>query len=187
MKDKIIIINGLGGCGKSTFVKLSKDYCCNRWKNVRAYEISSIDFVKEVATFCGWDGSKTTKNRIFLHNLKVLLEEWDSVPDKKVFEKIKELRKYQTNSIFFINIREGYNIDIFKSLAKEQNYDCLTLIVKNPNIKTNEVPELIEQINNYKYDIIINNNKSLNHLEFLAKNFTQDLVDGKFDNLFNKE
>lgn len=181
MKDKIIIINGLGGCGKSTFVKLCKDYCKARLENVKAYELSSIDFVKEVAIFCGWDGSKTTKNRTFLHNLKVLLEEWDEVPDKKVFEKIKELKNGQINNIFFVNIREGYNIDIFKSLAKEQNYDCLTLIVRNSNIKTNEVLELIEQINNYKYDIIINNNKDLSHLEFLAKNFMQDLVNGKFD------
>ena len=66
-------------------------------------------------------------------------------------------------------------------MAKELGYDCLTLIVKNPNIITNEVPELISAINNYNYDVIINNNKNLSDLTFLANNFMQDLIDGKFD------
>ena len=60
-------------------------------------------------------------------------------------------------------------------------FDCITLGVKNPNIETNEVVELISQINDYRYDIIINNNKDLIYLDYLAKNFMQDLIDGKFD------
>ena len=181
MKDKIVIINGLGGCGKSTFVKLCKDYCENKWEHVKAYELSSIDFVKEVATFCGWDGSKTLKNRTFLHDIKVILEEWDDVPSKKVFENIYQLTDFHTTSIFFVNIREAYNIEKFKDMAQELNYDCITLGVKNPNINTNEVIELITQINEFGYDVVINNNKDLIYLDSLAQNFMQDLIEGKFD------
>lgn len=181
MKDKIIIINGLGGCGKSTFAKLCKDYCEAKWEYVKVYELSSIDFVKEVATFCGWDGSKTTKNRTFLHDIKIILEEWDNVPNKKVFEKIYSFGDSHTVKVFFVNIRETYNIEKFKDMAHEQNFECITLGVKNPNINTNEVVELIDQINRYEYDVIINNNKDLSHLEFLAQNFMQDLIDGKFN------
>lgn len=181
MKDKIIIINGLGGCGKSTFVKLCKEYCETRWESVKVHELSSIDFVKDVATFCGWDGSKTLKNRTFLHDIKVILEEWDDVPSKKVFEKVYQLMDFHTISVFFINIREAYNIEKFKDMTDENVFDCITLGVKNPNKNTNEVIELIDQINGYKYDVVINNNKDLNHLDFLAQNFMQDLIDGKFN------
>lgn len=80
-----------------------------------------------------------------------------------------------------MNIREAYNIEKFKDMAQKLNYDCITLGVKNPNIDTNEVIELIDQINEYKYDAVINNNKDLIHLEFLAQNFMQNLLDGKFN------
>lgn len=181
MEDKIIIINGCGGCGKSTFIRFCQDYCNSRWQDVKVYELSSVDFVKDVAAFCGWDGTKTTKNRTFLHNIKVLLEEWNDVPNKKVLERINLLKNHQSLGVFFVNIREDYNINSFKAMAKKLGYNCLTLIVKNPNIITNEVPELISAINNYNYDVIINNNKNLSDLTFLANNFMQDLIDGKFD------
>ena len=66
-------------------------------------------------------------------------------------------------------------------MTDENVFDCITLGVKNPNKNTNEVIELIDQINGYKYDVVINNNKDLNHLDFLAQNFMQDLIDGKFN------
>ena len=58
---KFVIINGLGGCGKSTFIKLCKDYCEDpdtygiSWK---VEELSTVDFVKEVARLCGWKDTK---------------------------------------------------------------------------------------------------------------------------------
>ena len=66
-------------------------------------------------------------------------------------------------------------------MTDENVFDCITLGVKNPNKDTNEVIELIDQINGYKYDVVINNNKDLNHLDFLAQNFMQNLIDGKFN------
>jgi hypothetical protein len=177
--DKVIIINGLGGCGKSTFIRLCKDYSESAWKNINIYELSSVDFVKEVATFCGWDGTKTTKNRTFLHNIKVLLEEWDNIPHKKLLEQIKSYNNPTIQNIFFVNIREDYNINSFKAMLKENNLDCITLGVINPNKDTNEVIELINQINEYPYDVIIKNDGDIAYLSTLAKDFMRDLIKGE--------
>lgn len=183
MEDKIIIINGLGGCGKSTFIDLCKNYCIEENNGVNVYELSSIDFVKDVATFCGWDGSKTTKNRTFLHNIKVILEEWDDIPNKKVLEKIDRFVGFDSNNVFFVNIREPYNIEKFKEAAKRRNFECFTLIVENKNKETNEVTELINQINDYNYDIIVNNNGNLQHLYSLAKEFMNILIENKTNSI----
>lgn len=184
MKDntvKVIIVNGMGGCGKSTFVSYCEEYCEQRWENVIAYELSSVDFVKRIAFNCGWDGTKTTENRAFLHNLKTLLESWNDIPNKKVLEEIEFLKSSKKNTVFFVNIRENYNIEKFKKTVEERGYKCYTLIVNNKKLQSNEAPQLIELIKNYKYDINIENNKSLENLKVKAMSFMQDLIDGKFD------
>ena len=66
----VVVINGSGGVGKSTFIEL-----CREWDN-RVFETSTVDFVKEVAKMCGWDGTKTDENRKFLSDLKDLLSQW---------------------------------------------------------------------------------------------------------------
>ena len=66
---KVIIINGKAEVGKDTLVTMCKDLLgANRILN-----ISTVDFVKEVANFCGWDGTKTPENRKFLSDLKDLV------------------------------------------------------------------------------------------------------------------
>ena len=62
---EIIVINGYPESGKDTFVNLCKNIVGESFvKN-----ISTVDFVKEVAMLCGWDGTKTPKNRKFLSDL----------------------------------------------------------------------------------------------------------------------
>lgn len=53
---KIIVINGAGTSGKDTFVKLVSKYA-------KTINYSSVDFVKEVARFAGWNGQKDEKGR----------------------------------------------------------------------------------------------------------------------------
>ena len=82
---KVVIINGKGGSGKDTFVAMCRDVLgANRILN-----ISTVDYVKEVAQFCGWDGTKTLENRRFLSDLKRILTEWNEIPLKKVCQEVK--------------------------------------------------------------------------------------------------
>ena len=87
MEARIVIINGSGGSGKSTFVRLCKEILESQ-TNWNVLELSTVDWVKAVAQFAGWDGSKEEKDRKFLHELKMALEEWIILPIKKYLTKL---------------------------------------------------------------------------------------------------
>ena len=77
---KIFVINGAPRAGKDTFVEICKDLIGNE----RCLNVSTVDFVKEVAKFAGWDGNKTPEARKFLSDLKDIMTEYDNIPFKKV-------------------------------------------------------------------------------------------------------
>ena len=167
---KIFIINGLGGCGKSTFSKFCIDYYKEKY-NKNAYEVSTVDYVKEVAEYCGWQHTKFNKDRIFLHDIKEALEAWNDSPTISVFNKIEELDKNSNNNIYFVNIRESKYIEKFIRFAEDKNYYIETIIVEAPNIKSNEVPELVNDIYSISYDYYIINDGSLEDLKKSAELF----------------
>ena len=174
---KVVIINGKGGSGKDTFVTMCKDVLGAE----RIYNISTVDFVKEVATMCGWDGTKTPKNRKFLSDLKDLLTEWDDVPLKKIMAEAvacsacAEILGELDRSVLFIHCREPKEID---KLTKElQQYEPVTLLIRR------EVAENVAQINhadndvlNYSYDYTIYNDSTLSWLRNEAKVFLRDYL-----------
>ena len=174
---KIVIINGTGGAGKDTFVAMCKDVLgaglvCN---------ISTVDFVKEVAEFCGWDGTKTPKNRKFLSDLKDLLTEWNNIPFKRVCQEVKTWQHIWIASgeygeaVVFIHCREPKEID---KLRKEfEQYDATTLLIRRT------AAESVEQINhadndvlNYSYDYTIYNDSTLSWLRNEAVVFLRDYL-----------
>lgn len=77
----IIVINGLPRSGKDTFVYLVSKYAITS-------NFSSVDFVKDVAKYAGWNGEKDGKSRLFLSKLKELLSKYDDIPYKKIKEEI---------------------------------------------------------------------------------------------------
>ena len=83
---KVVVINGMPGCGKTTFEEMCSDICdpfaVEPTSHVPGFSegrvlgidiCSTVDFVKVVARQCGWDGTKNLKNRKFLSDLKDLL------------------------------------------------------------------------------------------------------------------
>lgn len=143
-------------------------------ENLIIYELSTVDWPKEIAKFCGWDGGKTDKDRLFLSELKKALEKWDDSPNNFVLERIQNLieKAPQKNYLFFVNIREIYNIARFKQLLhKKLNLESEDLLIKNDNIgliKTNPADAGI-LAHNYNYTIL--NNKGIKELELEADNF----------------
>ena len=172
---KIVIINGTGGAGKDTFVTMCKDILGTEY----VYNISTVDFVKEVATLCGWDGTKTPKNRKFLSDLKDLLTEWDDIPLKKVVANVTACAAYAEDSstidesIVFIHCREPKEIE--KLVHQFKDY-ATTLLIRR------DVAEAVTQINhadndvlNYPYDYAIDNNGSLSALRAKAAMFLREV------------
>lgn len=170
------IVNGYPQSGKDTFI----DICLEK---IGPYglKISIIDFVKKIAKECGWDGKKSEKNRKFLSNLKDLLTEWEDVPYKKLLEKISRftfsLESYDVsdNGIVFIISREKKDIE---RLQKDLN--AKTILIKRKEAEkeqfSNHADKNVEEI---KYDIIIDNNGSYGDLINKSYHFLKTLGDNK--------
>ena len=56
--------------------------------------ISTVDYVKEIATECGWDGTKTPENRKFLSDLKRVLTEWNEKPLRETVAAVDAYGEY---------------------------------------------------------------------------------------------
>lgn len=160
MNKKIFIINGSGGVGKDTFVNMVGKY-------VPTVNFSSVDKIKEIARLVGWEGGKTGKDRKFLSDLKKLITEYNDMPYKTVVEKIKNFKEDVVNEYLFLHIREPEEI---KRIDSE--YDVSTILVKRPieQITSNDADS---RVNEYNYDIVINNTGDLTELNDLAKMFVE--------------
>ena len=168
---KIFVINGLPRSGKDTFVEFCKKHSC--W----CLNVSTVDFVKEIATHAGWDGTKTPTNRAFLSSLKDLLTLWNDVPFKKVCKSIeyfkREMEAYDfdpnTEGVVFIHCREPQEIDRFRVELGSQSI-LLTRGAVEGEKQSNHADA---NVNNYQYDYIIANAGSLLDLEETAIRFLE--------------
>ena len=171
---QLVLINGMATSGKSTFAQFCIDYAKRKY-GVNGEELSTVDWVKEVARFCGWDGKKTELDRRFLSDLKFALERWDGSPVTSVLDKLKK-HPEDESWISFVNCREPRNIDEFIQLNMETTgWPCVTVFVQNdraPKITSNPADA---GVFNYNYDIYINNNSDLIALRQEAERFVDEL------------
>lgn len=168
---QIIIVNGMPTSGKSTFV----EYCLKElgcWGR----EISTVDFVKDIAKQAGWNGEKNLKNRKFLSDLKDLLTEWDDVPYKKIKQAYDafnfELAQYDVShhkAFLFVHCREPQEIQKFKD-----RLNAVTVLIRREAVESNEQSNHADsEVFNFKYDAEITNNESLRELKEKAKGFIE--------------
>lgn len=171
---KVVVVNGRPGVGKSEFERLCKEQCnlFNRvvgFSNDRRLWIditSTVDFVKEVATMCGWDGTKTLENRKFLSDLKDLLTNWDDVPYKMIEHRAKTLPS-NSDWIMFVDCREPAEIQKMK-----ERLNATTLLIRRESVENNETSNHADaNVFNYEYDLTIYNNSDIIDLEKKAKDF----------------
>ena len=153
---KIFIVNGKPGSGKTTFEELCSElygYC-----NI----LSSINVVKSIAFSVGWDGEKTPKNRKFLSDLKDLLTEWNDVPFNDIIDNVGTISKLpnENKRVIFIDCREPKEIERFK-----QKLSAKTLLIRRDTKENKEASNHADaEVENYKYDIVIDNNGSKGEL-----------------------
>lgn len=163
---KVIVINGVGRCGKDTFVELFKkeyEYRCENY--------STIDYIKQIsADKFGWDGKKNDKSRKFLSDLKKLWTDYNNGPFNNLVDKIKHNEKYFSSKnkdiIYFIHCREPEEIQKFVDYYKEK---CITLLIER-NV---DVPDNYSDnsVYNFNYDYTIENNGTIPELTKKAKLF----------------
>lgn len=173
---KVVIVNGRPGVGKSEFERMCKERCglVNRmpgfgpgrdlWVDIT----STVDFVKEVAAMCGWDGTKTLENRKSLSDLKDLLTKWGDVPYKIIMERAKTL---PTNAdwIMFVDCREPAEIQKLK-----EGLNATTILIRRPQMETAETSNHADaNVFDYDYDLEITNELGLDELQMMADAFIE--------------
>lgn len=125
MAGRVVIINGYPRSGKDTFAETCKVLYP---KNVEI--TSTVGPIKEAATVLGWDGSKTDKNREFLHELKML---WSKFLDGS-FNHICSVVAKNPNKVVFVMAREVPEIKRFKEHFNSTGDGCVTLLVQREGL-----------------------------------------------------
>lgn len=160
---KIVVINGMGGVGKDTFVSLVA-------KQAKVFNFSSVAKVKEIAKIIGWnpEQKKSEKDRKFLSDLKKLTTEYNDLSFNDACSKVDFFMK-SDYEIMFIHIREKEEIERF--VAK---FGAITLLIKRNGVKPITTNSSDANVEEYKYDYVIYNN-TLEQLENEAVNFIKKI------------
>lgn len=170
MDKKIFIINGMGGSGKDSFVKFVQEYMGG---TDIAVNFSSVDKVKKMAEFSGWEGGKTDKDRKYLSDLKALTDEYCDMSFADMHRVVKEFSDSEWAVALFIHIRESWNI---KRAAEE--FKAQTILVKNSNVTDITTNKSDADVYNYQYDYVIDNSGTLDDLRGKAREFTNLFIRG---------
>lgn len=160
-KPTVIVINGSAGVGKDTFVSLCQEL------NDKVCNVSTVDFVKQIAYQCGWFGTKTETDRKFLSDLKDLLEDWNDVPNKKIDEFIQA----HTDCIIFVHAREPKNIRYYV-----KKYNAISLLIKNSRVQKVSTNHADREVEDYDYSYAINNDSSFEDLKKTAEWFLNEIT-----------
>lgn len=172
---KYVIVNGLPTAGKDLFASFCVKKLEERGKN--ATMISSVDFVKEVARFCGWNGEKTPENRKFLSDVKDLLTTWGDVPFRKVidaaedFDGVCRMMGSIEDSWVFVMMREPTEIGRFVALT-----GAATVFIDRKAAEGTQSNHADAQVKDYNYDWYIDNNSTIEQLDVTAEELVNHLL-----------
>lgn len=163
MNKIVVIVNGSGGVGKDTFCNLVGKY-------INHITVSSISPIKEIARRAGWDGEKDDKGRKFLSDLKDACTEYNDMP-MEYLKFMYHLFMADADGcrgavILFMHIREPNEIE---RAVKE--FNAKTILVINENANKVSGNHADDNVYDYQYDLIIDNNGSLDDLDLCAKHF----------------
>lgn len=180
MKQKIFIINGAAGSGKTTFEEL----CMATVEIEKGQGIiidSIINPVKHIAIKNGWwDGKeKTSKIRKFLSDLKDILTEYDNIPMNELVKRMEDIfLSNQEVSIAFIDMREAADIEKFKKIYSDI-YDIKTVLVRRPGDIENisaASNHADADVFDYSYDITVFNYGDIDELIKTAELFVKTFI-----------
>lgn len=177
MKSKIIIMNGQGTSGKQSLVDFIKEFDKSSCGTDRILYTSIIDRVKAIALKCGWTGAKDLNDRKFLNELKTLLENYNDLPYSTITQIIRwnenscDSNGIPFHSYIFIDMREAKDID----RLKKDFPNCTTVLVTRGESKKFNNPA-DDDVFNYNYDYVIENNGTLEDLRAAAETFWNEIL-----------
>ena len=182
-KVKVVVINGTGTSGKNTFVDFVKEVYLEEKvlgkPHVEIYDISTVDKVKEFATqIFGWNGEKDERSRRMLSDLKDTWSLYSNGPlaniTKTVVENSLINSTFGVDSLFFIHCREPEEIAKLVKTFSTVAGSCKTLLINRPDtsVKGNHADE---NVADYEYDIVIQNDSDLKEFRHKAEDFLRQI------------
>ena len=163
---KIFAINGYPGSGKDEFVRL-----CAQHSKIPVVNYVTSTPAKLALHVLGWRGEeKTPEIRKALADLMELSEAlFNGVIAATEAKLIRAMEDYGDNCIVFIHCREPRNIDYYR-----EKHGAVTVFINRNDTKQKRFSnESDANVENYEYDIVIQNNKSLKILEQKAIDFVR--------------
>ena len=160
---KVIIVNGSGGVGKTTFETMIAGH-------LPAYKYSSIDIVKDMTEVCGINrNDKDEDTRKLWSDIKKLLIAYDDIPYKDVAKVIDDFNNDDMpHELLLIDIREPEEIERAK-----YEFNAITVLVVNNNVKHIISNASDRRVFDFEYDFVIDNSGDLNNLEEEVKRFIE--------------
>lgn len=165
MNKYIFVTNGMARSGKDTFAALMNEF-------VPTKKYSSIDYIKEIAKLCGWDGQKNEKSRKFLSDLKVLTSQYNDLPFKRIQKQIDGFNKDEKYNVLLIDVREPEEI---RKLCNKYK-DVKTILIKRNSVKTITSNMADAGVFNYNYDFVIENNGTVDEFKNVVKKFVMENI-----------
>ncbi len=169
MTKTIFITTGMGTSGKDTLATL-----INRYMPV--YKCSIINPIKEVAKTLGWKGDKTEKDRKFLSDLKDVVTSYNDFLFKKIEVLVENFKgDIIEKPIMIIDLRDSGEIERAK-----REFNATAIFIERPNsvkIIGNHADKDVKEYGGY--DCIIENNGSLDDLEWVAQNIVNYIIQKK--------
>lgn len=168
---KVIIINGPGRCGKDTFASfLGEEFDLYK-------KVSSVDKIKEMYESIGISkNNKTQEYRVLMSITKKLVAQINNGPTEWMLDEIAWFAAQPGDGIIVVDIREPEEIDKLKNYFKLAKKSILTVRVD----RDVEVPDnpSDQSVFDYVYDVIIDNNGTLDDLKDSAHTFAERFIWG---------
>lgn len=158
MEKIVIVINGKAEVGKDTL-------CDIVIKHYNARKISAITPILKIARENGWDGTKNSKTRRFLSDLKRTFINFNNLPNNYLVEEQKKFLCSE-DDILFVHIRESDQIALFLDSIKDSCVATSLLVKrkysKKPIFWGNDSDDYVD---NYTYEYNYNNTRTLDKVE----------------------
>ena len=164
-RKMVFVVNGKPRAGKDTFAQILNEY-------VNVYKYSSVTKVKEIAKQCGWDGKKEERDRKFLHELKMLTTWYSDMSHKDILAEIEKFNNDEIDAdVFVVDIREPEEIKRLVEVTP-----AITIFIENDNVPAITSNAADANVENYEYDVRIQNNGTLDEFEDNIRVFLEVLM-----------